>query len=80
VEVYHLKASGQRNWQKMPATIERIEAARAGGLDVTADMYPYAASGTGLSAVLPPWTAAEGKLFANLRDPTMRAKIRAALG
>jgi len=77
VEIYHLKASGKRNWGQMHEVIERVEAARAGGLDVTADMYPYAASGTGLSSVLPPWAAAEGKLFANLEDAGMRAKIKA---
>ncbi|ACZ40882.1 N-acyl-D-amino-acid deacylase family protein [Sphaerobacter thermophilus] len=77
VEIYHLKASGREAWHLMPATIARIEAARAEGLDVTADMYPYTASGTGLSSVLPPWAAAGGKFYDNLRDPEMRAKIKA---
>jgi len=77
VEIYHLKAAGQRNWNKMEAVIEMIDTARDQGLDVTADMYPYTAAGTGLSAVLPPWAAAEGKFFENLQDPAMRAKIRA---
>jgi N-acyl-D-amino-acid deacylase len=76
VELYHLKASGRDNWHKMPAAIERINQARASGLDVTADMYPYAGSGTGLSSVFPPWAAAEGKFYENLRDPKMRARIR----
>jgi dihydroorotase/N-acyl-D-amino-acid deacylase len=79
VEIYHLKASGKDNWDKMPRVIERIEAARTGGLDVTADMYPYAASGTGLTSVLPPWAMAGGKLYENLQDPTQRARIRAAV-
>jgi dihydroorotase/N-acyl-D-amino-acid deacylase len=61
----------------MPIAIEHINAARAEGLDITADMYPYIASGTGLSIVLPPWAAADGKFYDNLRDPEMRAKIRA---
>ncbi|RMF93491.1 MAG: D-aminoacylase [Nitrospinota bacterium] len=78
VEIYHLKASGRRNWPKMPQVIAMIEQARAEGLDVTADMYPYTASGTGLTSVLPPWAAAEGKLFDNLRDPEMRARIKEA--
>ncbi|MDI3339940.1 MAG: D-aminoacylase [Sphaerobacter sp.] len=77
VEIYHLKASGQASWHLMPAAIARIEAARAAGLDVTADMYPYPASGTGLASVLPPWAAAGGKFYENLRDPEMRAKIKA---
>ena len=76
VEIYHLKATAPRNWHKMAEVIARIDRARAEGLDIAADMYPYIASGTGLSAALPPWASAEGKLFANLRDPEMRAKIR----
>ena len=77
VETYHLKAAGRPNWHLMPAAIEAIEGARAAGVDVTADMYPYAASGTGLTAILPPWADADGRLYQNLADPLMRAKIRA---
>lgn len=76
VEIYHLKAAGAVNWPKMPEVIARIEAARDSGLDVTADMYPYTAAGTGLASVLPPWVAADGKFFENLRDPVMRERIR----
>ncbi len=76
VEIYHLKASGAANWHKMPSAIARVEEARAQGLDVTADMYPYAASGTGLSSLLPTWTAADGNFFENLEDPGVRARIR----
>lgn len=77
VHLYHLKAAGKRNWHKMGAVIERIQQARAAGIDITADMYPYPAMGTGLSAILPPWTAADGKFFDNLRDPDMRARVKA---
>ena len=77
VEIYHLKAAGRRNWDRMQQVVEKIDAARGSGLDVTADMYPYAASGTGLSSVLPPWTAAEGKLFERLEDAAQRAEIKA---
>jgi dihydroorotase/N-acyl-D-amino-acid deacylase len=77
VEIYHLKAAGRPNWKLMPSAIAAIEQARAEGVDVTADMYPYAASGTGLSAILPPWSDADGRLYQNLADPVMRAKIRA---
>jgi N-acyl-D-aspartate/D-glutamate deacylase len=63
----------------MPRVIAMINEARATGLDVSADMYPYPASGTGLSSVLPPWAAAEGRLFENLRDPAVREKIRGAV-
>jgi N-acyl-D-amino-acid deacylase len=78
-EIYHLKAAGRPNWQKMPEVIRRIDAARAEGLDITADMYPYVAAGTGLASCLPPWAEADGKLWDNLRDPEVRGRIRAAM-
>ncbi|CAA9554415.1 MAG: N-acyl-D-amino-acid deacylase, partial [uncultured Thermomicrobiales bacterium] len=77
VEVYHLKVGGRANWPKMPEAIARIDAARAAGLDVTADMYPYVAGGTGLSSVLPPWVAEGGRFYERLRDPATRARVRA---
>ncbi len=79
VEIYHLKAIGQRNWDKVPQAIAKIDQARASGMDVGADMYPYIAGGTGLTACLPPWTAADGKLFDNLADPQVRARIKAEI-
>ena len=77
VEIYHLKASGKQNWHKMPEAIARIQAAREAGVDVTADMYPYAASGTGLDSVLPPWIAEGGRYFETLADPAVQKRIRA---
>ena len=77
VELYHLKAAGKRNWGKADALIEKISAARAGGLDVQANMYPYTAGATGLSSCFPPWTAADGQLFDNLANPEVRKRIRA---
>ncbi len=79
VEIYHLKAAGQRNWGKLRQAIAKIDAARASGQDVGADMYPYIAGATGLTACLPPWTAADGKLFDNLADPQVRARIKAEI-
>ena len=76
VEIYHLKAGGTRNWSKTPLAIAKIDSARAAGLDVQADMYAYTAGGTGLTACLPPWASADGKLFDNLADPAARARIR----
>jgi dihydroorotase/N-acyl-D-amino-acid deacylase len=76
VEIYHLKASGKRNWPKMAEAIDRINAARASGQDVTSDMYPYIAGGTGLSSVFPPSLSAEGKFFENLRNPESRARAK----
>jgi N-acyl-D-amino-acid deacylase len=78
-ELYHLKAAGRPNWAKMPEVIQRIDAARASGIDITADMYPYVAAGTGLASCLPPWADADGKLWENLRDPAARARIREAM-
>ena len=75
VEIYHLKASGEENWPKMKLAIAKIDDARRAGLDISADMYPYVAGGTGLTACLPPWSAADGKLFENLKDPATRQKI-----
>ena len=77
VEIYHLKVCGEENWPKMHEVIARINAARSEGIDITTDQYPYVASGTELSACLPPWASAGGKFFENLVDPEMRAKIRA---
>ncbi len=75
VEVYHLKATGESNWPKMEQAIARINQARAEGVDVTADMYPYVASGTGLTVLLPDWVAEGGKLFERLDDPLLRPVI-----
>jgi N-acyl-D-amino-acid deacylase len=77
VELYHLKVAGRDNWPKMKTAIEMVNEARAAGLDITSDMYPYEAGGTGLAASLPPWASADGKLLDNLRDPVMRERIRA---
>jgi N-acyl-D-amino-acid deacylase len=79
VEIFHLKAAGVRNWHKAPLAIAKIDSARAAGLDVQANMYPYIAGGTGLTACFPPWAAADGKLFDNLADPATRARIRAEI-
>jgi N-acyl-D-aspartate/D-glutamate deacylase len=61
----------------MAEAIACIETARAAGVDITADMYPYAASGTGLDSVLPPWVAEGGRFFETLADPATRERIRA---
>jgi N-acyl-D-amino-acid deacylase len=79
VIIYHLKAATRRNWPKAPRMVARIDSARAAGLDVAATMYPYAASGNDLASCFPDWAAADGKLLANLADPAMRARIRAAM-
>jgi N-acyl-D-amino-acid deacylase len=80
-EVYHLKAAGRHNWPKMAQAIARIEAARAEGLPVSANMYTYVAGATGLDAAMPPWVQ-EGGLeawIARLRDPAQRAQTLEAM-
>ncbi|MDP9282923.1 MAG: D-aminoacylase [Chloroflexota bacterium] len=76
-EIYHLKQAGRSNWTKLASVIDRVERARAEGLAITADMYPYEAGATGLSSCFPPW-AHEGGLRATLvrlRDAGQRARI-----
>jgi dihydroorotase/N-acyl-D-amino-acid deacylase len=78
-EIYHLKASGKRSWGRMPDLLRRIEAARADGLDVSADQYPWAASSNNLDASLPFWVREGGadRMVARLTDPATRARARA---
>lgn len=76
-EIYHLKAAGQENWGKLDEVIAKVNAARAEGLEITADMYTYTAGSTGLNASMPPWVQ-EGGLndwIDRLRDPAIRAGI-----
>ena len=79
VEIWHLKAAGQRNWGRMPQLVARIEAARAQGVDVSANTYAYTAWFNSFSAFIPPWAhdGGDGKLVARLKDPAARARIRA---
>lgn len=80
-EVYHLKAAGENNWPKMREAIERIEAARAEGLPVSANMYTYTAGATGLTAGLPPWVQDGGHdaMIARLKDPQTRTRVIAEM-
>jgi N-acyl-D-amino-acid deacylase len=80
-EVYHFKAAGRTNWPKLPDAIDLIEAARAEGMAVTADAYPYDCAGTSLTACFPPWAHEGGPsaLRARLADPSTRDLIRADL-
>jgi N-acyl-D-amino-acid deacylase len=77
-EIYHLKAAGRSNWGKLDDVIARVEAARAEGLRISADMYTYTAGATGLDAAMPPWVQ-EGGLEAwveRLGDLATRARVR----
>ena len=75
VEIWHLKVSGRANWGRMKEVIGRIEAARAAGLDVSANMYPYVASANGLDATIPDW-AHDGGVDAMSRASTTRRSGR----
>ena len=76
-EIYHLKAAGKDNWNKLPAVIAKVEAARAAGLDIRADMYTYTAGATGLDASMPPWVQEGGynEWAKRLKDPAIRARV-----
>ena len=78
-EIYHFKQSGRANWGKIDAAIARVEAARASGLRITADMYTYPASSTGFDAAFPLWVQDGGleKWVERLKDPKQRAKALA---
>jgi len=78
VEIWHLKAGGKPNWGRMPEIIQRIDNARASGIDVAADTYAYPAWFNSFSAFIPPWAHDGGseKLIARLKDPATRARIR----
>lgn len=79
VEISHLKAEQRINWHKMELILAKIDAARAEGLDVTADMYPYNAFCTTMTSLLPPWALEGGirAMLGRLRDPQTHAEIAA---
>jgi len=81
VEIWHLKVSGRLNWGRMPRVLAKIDSARASGLDVGANLYPYVAAATSLDASIPAWAHSGGtdSMLARLRDPATRARIRAEL-
>jgi len=77
-EIYHLKVSGRENWSKMDEAIRVVEAARAAGEEITADMYMYPAGGTGLEVCIPLWAQDGGPdaMKVRLRDPETRERIK----
>lgn len=79
VEIFHLKASGPRNWPKMPRAIAKIDSARAAGQDVQANMYLYPAGGNSFASCIPPKYAAGGRLMENLKNPALRATMVAEM-
>ena len=80
-EIYHLKASGELNWHKMDEAINKVEAARAEGLALTADMYTYPYSGTGLASCIPNWAHDGGfaAMIDRLKNNETRERIKAEM-
>jgi N-acyl-D-amino-acid deacylase len=77
-EVWHLKTAYRANWGRMPEVLKHFDAARARGLDVTANMYPYDRASNGLDACLPLWVREGGleQMLARLKDPALRERIK----
>ncbi len=80
-QIWHLKTAYKRNWGRMPAILARIEAARAQGIDVSGNQYPWTAGSNGLDACLPPWIREGGRdaLLKRLADPKLREKAKAEM-
>ena len=82
VEIWHLKVALRANWGRMKEVVARIERARAEGVDVAANIYPYLAASNGLAATVPEWAQAGGNatMIARFRDPATRKRIVEELG
>ncbi len=80
-EIYHFKAAGREAWQQLDAAIALIESARADGVDISANMYPYCAAASGLDASMPTWAQEGGHAawMARLRDPILREQVLAEM-
>ncbi|HEV2826533.1 MAG TPA: D-aminoacylase [Pyrinomonadaceae bacterium] len=78
VEIWHLKTAYKKNWGRMPEVLGKIKRARAQGLDITADIYPYIAGSTSLSACLPPWALEGGteQMLKRLKDQRTRERLK----
>lgn len=76
VHISHLKIIGRRNWGKIEQALEKIAGARARGLSITVDMYPYTAGSTTITQLLPPWLQEGGleHMLSSLRDPATRRR------
>jgi N-acyl-D-amino-acid deacylase len=76
-EIYHLKINIPRNWNKIDTLIAKIDSARQAGLKITANMYPYTASGTGLTSRLPTWVQEGGgrEMRKRLKNPAVKKKV-----
>jgi dihydroorotase/N-acyl-D-amino-acid deacylase len=80
-EIWHLKTAYKANWGRMPAVLNRIEEARARGLDVTANQYPYTRASNDLDSCLPLWVreGTNDQMIARLKDPALRERIKSEM-
>src|SRR2546429_400392 len=80
-EIWHFKTAYQKNWGRMPEMLRRVAAARRQGLKITADVYPYVAGSTSLSACLPPWALEGGtdRMIARLKDAETRKRLKSEI-
>jgi N-acyl-D-amino-acid deacylase len=81
VNIFHLKIGGQQNWGRMPTIVKKIEAARKSGVDIAANIYPFTATSTDLTSIVPAWALEGGYLMfvQRLRDPAARTRIAGEL-
>lgn len=81
VNIFHLKVGGQQNWGRMPAIVRKIEQARQSGVDVVANIYPFTATSTELTSIVPAWALEGGytQFRARLGDSSVRSRVVAAL-
>lgn len=81
VNIFHLKIGGQANWGRMPSIVKKIEAARKNGIDIAANIYPFTATSTDLTSIVPAWALEGGYLpfVQRVRDPATRTRIAAEL-
>lgn len=77
-QIYHLNAAGEENWSKLDQVIDLVEAARARGLEITANLYVYTAGAAGLEAAMPPWVQEGGHdaWVERLKHPAVQARLR----
>lgn len=81
VDIFHLKIGGPQNWGRMPRIVKKIEAARASGLDIASNVYPFTATSTDLISIVPAWALEGGylKFVERLEDPPTRTRIAGEL-
>ncbi|MGD8427961.1 MAG: D-aminoacylase [Balneolaceae bacterium] len=80
-QIYHLKAAGKNNWEKLPEVLLKIDSLRDQGYNIAANIYPYTAASTGLDATMPPWVqeGTTNDFIERLKDPKIRKKVESQM-